>query len=114
MREEGRRKVSEKLEGIARVLTRPAEIGDVRLHFLCWFTLDTKEEVVRVIRAIGGKWTKAVRNGDWVYPQMVFTHESGLEVHIARDRVCRRLNPEWECEPLFSLEEEKELVSESL
>lgn len=68
-----------------------------------------KTKLTDFARAIGGKWKKVVIGGDEMYSSIHLQHETlPLTLTIARDKVCRKI-VKYECEPIFSPEEESEL-----
>ena len=70
---------------------------------------DTKAEVLKVIRAVGGRWTKHVPGGDLDYHiRLESAAIPGLTVFIPRDKVCRK-TVKYDCEPLLSPEDEAEV-----
>jgi hypothetical protein len=73
----------------------------------------SKDEGVALIRAIGGRWTKSLKE-----PNLVFTsRETGLEIQFSQSQVCRLVEPavpaKYECGPLLSPQEEAELIEEA-
>jgi hypothetical protein len=63
----------------------------------------SKEELVRVVKMVGGKWKK---NADDSSEQMKLESErvKGFVVYIPRSVVCRKVVT-WDCEPLMKDEE---------
>lgn len=70
---------------------------------------DTKDELRSIIKTIGGRWSKEDRSYGENYSVLIFTHGSGLELQIDRDKVCRKI-VKYECDPVMSPEEEAELL----
>ena len=69
----------------------------------------SKEEVKSLVHAVGGKFTKRLGyGGDSVYYESA--RIPGFSVHVDRAAVCVKIPARYECEPLFSPEEEAELV----
>jgi len=66
-----------------------------------------KEGAADVVRTIGGKWTKEDAYSDYI--DIRSNAIPGFYVSLPRNKMCRRLNPEWECTPLLSPEEEAEV-----
>lgn len=73
---------------------------------------DTKDSLRETIKIIGGRWTKDERGYGENYQVLIFTHTSGLEVQIDRDKVCRKI-VRYECDPVMSPEEEAELLEDA-
>jgi hypothetical protein len=90
----------------AFLLSRPeVEIGSKIPETRGWF-FSEKEIFLNLVRVLKpGK--KEMSNS------YVDFHPSGahIQLTINRDLVCRRLNPEYECEPLLSQEEDAEMES---
>lgn len=68
----------------------------------------SKDEVIALIKAVGGKFTKKLSYGeDYIYYNS--HHIPGFSVTIPRDRVCRKIPARYECEPLLSPGDEQEI-----
>lgn len=72
-----------------------------------------KEDVVEIIRALGGKWKKEVIGGDKEYACIVFQSENfPLRITISRDRVCKKIVT-YDCEPIFAPGEDDAILEEA-
>jgi hypothetical protein len=71
--------------------------------------VDTKEELINAIKAIGGMFTKETGE-TWVTLRSERIH--GLNLNIWRDSVCRKIVT-YQCEPLLSPEDEAEVMIEA-
>ncbi len=74
----------------------------ISIHF--W----DKTTLVTALRKLGGKWQKTISSGGEYYE---ITREDLplLKFVIARDKVCKKVVT-WDCEPLLSPEEEREVA----
>lgn len=70
----------------------------------------SKEEAQKIIRDIGGKWTKQASGSEMNAWIELTSLDTGLVIHIPRDKVCKR-TVTYQCEPLLSPEEEAELIA---
>lgn len=70
-----------------------------------------KDELVALIRAIGGKFIKHAGTGEYANITFTSKHIEGLRIIISRDKVCRKIIT-YECEPVLSPIEEAELTEE--
>lgn len=72
-----------------------------------YYEYGLKDNFLKLVRAL--KPGKKVTNQYYIefYP----SDTEHLELSVSRDLVCRRLNPEYECEPLLSPEEDAEMES---
>lgn len=89
----------------AFLLSKPeVEIGEIpKTRF---YQYSSKENFLSLVRALKpGK--KEINN----YYINFFPSGADMELSVNRDLVCRRLNPEYECEPLLSQEEDAEMES---
>jgi hypothetical protein len=109
--EEREKMTNREWAGIARELAgiyEQAEEGIARpiMGVFVW----SKEELVRVVRLVGGKWKKIAEDSS---EQMRLESEKvkGFVVHIPRHVVCRKVVT-WDCEPLMRDEELKEVLEE--
>lgn len=69
----------------------------------------SKDEVIAVIKATGGKFRKRLGyGGDSIYYES--ERLGGFSVHIDRSAVCRMIPARYECEPLLSPEDEAQIV----
>lgn len=98
--------VADKLEKLARRLREAEEIEMPTWYKFC----TSKEEVVKAIKAIGGKWLKresSYANSEYATIDLD-SQEFPITVSIHRDKVCRRTIT-WDCEPLLAPEDEAEV-----
>jgi len=88
--------LSASMQELARIYALQENAG--LIHPSLSIVTSTKEELLAVVRAIGGKFTKSP--GDYF---MSFRSERlpGVSVLIPRDKVCRKIVT-WDCEPLLS------------
>ncbi len=78
------------------------ELPEPGVLLFCW----SKEELLDRMRALGGSWKKELSYGE---DSMYLVSESlGLKLSIPRDKVCRK-TVTWDCEPLFSPQDEQEI-----
>ncbi len=72
--------------------------------------IDTKQELLDVIRAIGGRFTK-----EFSYEKMILQTSAipGLRISIERNKVCRAVTT-YDCDPVFSPDDEREIDAELL
>ena len=69
----------------------------------------SKTEIQEKARIIGGKWKKEIIGPDKEYSQIHLIHQTiPITLTISRDLVCKKILT-YECEPMFSPEEESEL-----
>lgn len=72
-----------------------------------------KDEVVALIKAIGGKFDKDMGREDDEYAFIKYKSLTipGFTIWIDRSRVCKLIRQpiEWDCEPLLSPEDEAEI-----
>lgn len=70
-----------------------------------------KEDVIRVVKAVGGKFQKKYLGED-NYAVIRFESDKipGFAVVVSRDKLCKKTTT-WECEPLLSLQDEEEILS---
>lgn len=87
----------------AFMLSKPeVEVGNIP-ETKGWF-FSRKEVFLGLVRAL--KPGKKVMTSDYINFLPVGAR---IELTINRDALCRRLNPEYECEPLLSKEEDAEM-----
>jgi hypothetical protein len=99
---------AEKLLALAKVYRdATVTLTDPYLTIMTW----TKVDCAKWIRAIGGRFVK--KEGPVNDIRFVSSRIPCIEVAIPRNIICRRLNPEYECEPLLSPEEEAEILTEA-
>jgi hypothetical protein len=100
----------------AAKLRQLADVYDRAEEFIpaCGLTIfaDTKESIVSVIRAVGGKFRKRSSGDNEHFLYFDSERIPGLSVNIWRDLVCRKI-VRWECDPVFSADEEDEIVASS-
>ncbi len=78
------------------------QIGDREIYF---FPSD-KAELLNLIRAFGGTWDKSLGyGGDNI---RLTSRTLPVELQISRDKVCRKIVT-YDCEPMFSPDDEKEV-----
>jgi hypothetical protein len=90
---------ADSLVRLAEVYVKPENAALVAPHVS--IHTDTKQELISILRAIGGKFTK--HPGDY-YLTFKSVQLPGVHVNICRDRVCKKVVT-WECEPLLSPED---------
>jgi hypothetical protein len=108
------KEMAQSLAGLATVygaIADNAGLPQSTDHGLCGLYCQTKDQVIAAIRAIGGRFNK--RNNDDYFMYYDSVRLPGVYVYIDRSKVCRRLNPIYECEPLLSPEEEAEILTEA-
>ena len=71
----------------------------------------SKEELASHLRAFGGKWHKVLADNEGDSIVLESLTYPGLTVIAPRSTVCRRLNPEWECDPITSPAEEAGMLA---
>lgn len=95
-----------KLRALADVYeSSEVEIRTTGLSIHAW----TKDELVMLIKAFGGKWKKEVGTSTDYFVKLYSAMIPGLELMIARDSVCEKVVT-YNCKPLLSPEEESELL----
>lgn len=78
-------------------------------HFTVVGYFYSKESLVKALRDIGGSWTKEIMDADKEYSRINMVHKTlPIILVISRDMVCRKIL-RYECEPMFSPEEEAKL-----
>ena len=95
------------LRELAQIYEKPENENLVQpgLHIF----VDTKDQLLALVRAIGGKFTKDMGSEWESYPNV--TLESlrlGVKICIPKDKVCRKV-VRYDCEPLLSPQEEAEV-----
>jgi hypothetical protein len=98
--------ITETLRTLADIWEKPENAALQKPALYVWCS--TKQELLAVIRAIGGKFTKTIGTGEYAYITLVPDRAPELRINISRDRVCRKI-VKWECEPLLLPEEEREI-----
>lgn len=78
------------------------EIGNIPVTH--YGSYSSKEPFLKLVRAL-----KPGRKTTSQYYVNFFPTGVNLELSINRDLVCHRINPEYECEPLLSKEEDAEM-----
>ncbi len=77
------------------------------LNFYCV----NKEELLRLVKLFGGRWTKGVDFEDREYASIYLCSTSlPVVLSISRDKVCKK-TVTYNCEPMFSLEDEIDAVT---
>ena len=71
----------------------------------------TKEDLIRWLRAVGGKFKKRYYGDESMYMDSV--DFPGIRACVPRDKVCRKVVT-WDCEPLLSPEDEAEVEAAAL
>ena len=103
------REISANLAELAKVYDRDEYLFAPSLNCFC----STKDEVVALIKAIGGRFDKDMGREDDPYASIKYKSQRipGLTIWIDRSKVCRliRRPVEWDCEPLLSPEDEAEI-----
>ena len=106
------KKISESTGEVIKEIVGPVDIDSSLPIPSLKIYATTKDQVIALIRAIGGKFVKRIGwSGDTMYYDS--QRLPGVSVWIYRNLVCRRVTPEYECEPLFSPEEEAEILTEA-
>jgi hypothetical protein len=83
------------------------EIGSIPITRFTIYS--EKEPFLRLVRALKPGKKKTTQYYITFYP----TGNKSLELAINRDSMCKRLNPEYECTPLLSKEEDAEMEAQS-
>jgi hypothetical protein len=94
------------LRKLADLLETSDEIALESREF--YFSAYTKEELLKHIKFFGGIWDKSLGFGETDIH--LTSRELPLLISIPRDKVCRK-TVTYDCEPMFSPDDEKELDS---
>ena len=104
------KQIAASLLELANVYGTAPDDTDVCRPLLTLFA-QTKEQVIATIKAIGGKFTKheGVTTDYMEYRSVKIPN---VRISICRDRVCRKIVT-YDCEPLFSHDDEAEIMEAS-
>ena len=92
------------LRKLADVLTASDVEFSPRQTF--YIGVQTKEELLATVRALGGVWDKSLGfRGEDIHLR---SRTLPILLSIPRDKVCKKIVT-YDCEPMFSLDDEKEL-----
>ncbi len=94
------------LSELATVYGKP-ENADLPTPIVIVMVYD-KAALVRMIRAIGGKFTKRANEYSLVLES---ERAPGVQIDIPRDKVCKKI-VWWDCEPMLSPNDEAEVDAE--
>lgn len=111
------KEISTSLAEMAKVYDTGEDLPIPQLNVFC----SAKDEVVALIRAIGGRFDKDMGREDdreddpYAYMKYSSQRIPGLTIWIDRSKVCKliRRPVEWECEPLLSPEDEAEIEAQA-
>lgn len=103
------REIAANLRKLADAYDVDAYLMPPSLNVFC----SAKDEVVGLIKAIGGKFDKDMGRDDDQYASIKYMSVTipGLTIWIDRSKVCKLVHRpiEWDCEPLLSPEDEAEI-----
>lgn len=103
------REIAASLRKLADAYDVDAYLMPPSLNVFC----STKEQVVGLIKAIGGKFDKDMGRDDDQYASIKYMSLTipGFTIWIDRSKVCKLVRHpiEWDCEPLLSPEDEAEI-----
>lgn len=112
MRNERKKTMAEFITGLRKlaVILETADLPTMAARtFYC--SVGDKEELLQCIRALGGVWDKSLSyGGDDIH---LTSRELPIMLSIPRDKVCRK-KVTYDCEPMFSPDDEKELDAAAL
>lgn len=82
-----------------------AEIEDLSQASLSMY-VTSKKAVIDLVKSIGGKFTKSMDE----YNYRLNSERLGITIVAPRDKFCKKIVT-YECEPLFSKEDDAEIIS---
>ena len=97
------------LRKVANVYEFLADDGDIP-QFPATVHIYSKDELIKAIKSIGGKWEKIVKSPEAEYMEF-HSKLCGLTITAPRHLICKR-KVTWDCQPLLSSEEEAAIIEE--